>query len=514
MLDALQRSVALKACRAYRTVSLHSALILARLLPLDIRVREAARLYEVKRGSESGDVCADRELEKPVDFREMPHPAHTPELGFESVEDLDPSTVDRLAIVGPHIYTDGSKTEGKVGAALTEWRDEMESGNSTFRLESFCTVFQAEMFALHRAIKRVKEGRIGCAKTSGISLRKAGSAPILRAHAGTTGNERADELARNAALKRKRQRITIAIRCRTPKRFKLKDSPYCACAPDKVQDVLHVLEECPIFGRERAETEAGTGVVVARHGFPALLDDETNRKTFLEFCERVTRSAPISRKRSVTPGFLGATRRVFTSCTDVSKTRFFSRPVLKKNKKNPKIRGREVLVRDVRERRAIYRQKRALTTSSTPYPAHPYDFRFRGAPRKTGNLRPIEKNRCAEAENFLVARSGGNREKPETTWPRGPGSRSPRTTRDTSGDTGAEGEPKTVYRSPLRLVVPARGSKNLNQDKFVRARWRYVCAVFPSSHVARSRKNSGKPETAWPRGSRRRGLRGSGDGSN
>ncbi|GBP96819.1 Putative 115 kDa protein in type-1 retrotransposable element R1DM [Eumeta japonica] len=501
-----------------------------------------------------------------MDFREMPHPAHTPELGFESVEDLDPSTVDRLAIVGPHIYTDGSKTEGKVGAALTEWRDEMESGNSTFRLESFCTVFQAEMFALHKAIKRVKKGKdrlvnIFSDSKSSLQMKCAYS---VRAHAGTTGNERADELARNAALKKKtaadydryplsyakkviraaslgewQQRYTEGgtgeiTKCFFPRvegayrvlsrftitppiaqtltghggfaqylnRFKLKDSPYCACAPDKVQDVLHVLEECPIFGRERAETEAGTGVVVARHGFPALLDDERNRKIFLEFCERVTRR------------FLCATRRVFTSCTDVSKTRFFSRPVLKKNKKNPKIRGREVLVRDVRERCAIYQQKRALTTSSTPYPAHPYDFRFRGAPRKTGNLRPIEKNRCAEAENFLVARSGGNREKPETTWPRGPGSRSPRTTRDTSGDTGAEGEPKTVYRSPLRLVVPARGSKNLNQDKFVRARWRYVCAVFPSSHVARSRKNSGKPETAWPRGSRRRGLRGSGDGSN
>ncbi|GBP78444.1 Putative 115 kDa protein in type-1 retrotransposable element R1DM [Eumeta japonica] len=36
MLDAVQRSVALKACRAHRTVSLHSALILSRLLPLDI----------------------------------------------------------------------------------------------------------------------------------------------------------------------------------------------------------------------------------------------------------------------------------------------------------------------------------------------------------------------------------------------------------------------------------------------------------------------------------------------
>ncbi|GBP65252.1 Lipase member H-B [Eumeta japonica] len=30
-------------------------------------------------------------------------------------------------------------------------------------------------------------------------------------------------------------------------RFKLKNSPYCAYAPDEVKDLLHVLEECPIF---------------------------------------------------------------------------------------------------------------------------------------------------------------------------------------------------------------------------------------------------------------------------
>ncbi|GBP32085.1 Krueppel-like factor 11 [Eumeta japonica] len=45
-------------------------------------------------------------------------------------------------------------------------------------------------------------------------------------------------------------------------RFKLKDSPYCAYVTDKVQDVLHVLEECPIFAREHVETEAGTGVII------------------------------------------------------------------------------------------------------------------------------------------------------------------------------------------------------------------------------------------------------------
>ncbi|GBP91216.1 Putative 115 kDa protein in type-1 retrotransposable element R1DM [Eumeta japonica] len=42
MINAVQRNVALKACRAHRTVSLHSALILPRLLPFDIRARKAA----------------------------------------------------------------------------------------------------------------------------------------------------------------------------------------------------------------------------------------------------------------------------------------------------------------------------------------------------------------------------------------------------------------------------------------------------------------------------------------
>ncbi|GBP72826.1 hypothetical protein EVAR_40327_1 [Eumeta japonica] len=61
-------------------------------------------------------------------------------------------------------------------------------GNSAYRLESFCTVFQAVRLFW------------------------------VRAHAGTTGNERADEVARNAASKGRRQRIMIAFHFRTPKR--------------------------------------------------------------------------------------------------------------------------------------------------------------------------------------------------------------------------------------------------------------------------------------------------------
>ncbi|GBO99369.1 Putative 115 kDa protein in type-1 retrotransposable element R1DM [Eumeta japonica] len=136
MLDAVQRSVALKACRAHRTVSC------------------------IPRSSSRG--CSpDIRLERPVYFGDLPHPAHVPEIGYESVEDLDPQTVDRLAVVGPRIFTDGSRIEGKVGAALTEWRDGRETWYSTLRLDPFCTVFQAEMVALQRAIRRVKNGKDG-----------------------------------------------------------------------------------------------------------------------------------------------------------------------------------------------------------------------------------------------------------------------------------------------------------------------------------------------------------------
>ncbi|GBP29317.1 hypothetical protein EVAR_22688_1 [Eumeta japonica] len=163
MLDAVQHSVALKACQAHRTVSLHSALILSKLLPLNTKVKEAAWLYELKRGTDLGDTFVERELERPVYFGDLPNPAYVPEIGFESVKELGSHTLNRLAVVGPHIYTDGSRIESKVGAALTEWRDGEEAWYSTLRLDSFCTVFQAEMVALQKAIRIMKKGKDGLA---------------------------------------------------------------------------------------------------------------------------------------------------------------------------------------------------------------------------------------------------------------------------------------------------------------------------------------------------------------
>ncbi|GBP14916.1 hypothetical protein EVAR_75490_1 [Eumeta japonica] len=117
MLDIVQRSVTLKACRAHRTVSL-------RLLPLDIRGREAVWLYEVEHDKDLGDTFVDRKLEKPVYFGELSHPAHVSDRVRERRRTR---TLDRLVVVGPHIYTDGSDIEIKVGVALTQWRDGEET---------------------------------------------------------------------------------------------------------------------------------------------------------------------------------------------------------------------------------------------------------------------------------------------------------------------------------------------------------------------------------------------------
>ncbi|GBP73625.1 hypothetical protein EVAR_49247_1 [Eumeta japonica] len=52
-------------------------------------------LLKVKRVKDLEDTFADRELEKPVYFGDLPHPAHMPEIGYKSVEDLDSQTLDK-----------------------------------------------------------------------------------------------------------------------------------------------------------------------------------------------------------------------------------------------------------------------------------------------------------------------------------------------------------------------------------------------------------------------------------
>ncbi|CAK1583201.1 unnamed protein product [Parnassius mnemosyne] len=109
-LNVIQRGFAQKMCKTYRTVSLNAALLLSRLLPLDLRVQEAASLYKAKKG-EPQERIGYRKIEGRVCFLKAQHPAKEVEITYECLEDTQPETLRKHNIMGDQIYTDGSKIE-------------------------------------------------------------------------------------------------------------------------------------------------------------------------------------------------------------------------------------------------------------------------------------------------------------------------------------------------------------------------------------------------------------------
>ena len=49
------------------------------------------------------------------------------------------------------VYTDGSKIDGGVGAGVSVWQKNREIFSKSFGLPPYCTVYQAELFAIQKA---------------------------------------------------------------------------------------------------------------------------------------------------------------------------------------------------------------------------------------------------------------------------------------------------------------------------------------------------------------------------
>ncbi|XP_045537326.1 uncharacterized protein LOC123721737 [Papilio machaon] len=375
LLDRVQRGFAQKIVRAYRTVSLNAAVALAGLLPLDLRVQEAALLYEVKKGH-SQRVLRDRDLERPTKYEEAEHPAHLEGLQFDCLTDGD--EVAQRATVDVRIYTDGSKIDGRVGAALSIWDGAAETSCRKLKLGNFCTVYQAELYALYEAVKfvvRSPSRRFGIYSDSRSALESLRSIDSLhplvgeirrmvkgcveagkevrlnwiKAHVGVEGNERADQLAKQAAVgvktkphydkvpvsfvkrqlrldsldewnRRYKEGVTasttrvffpdaisaypvlrkleldpVLVQVLTGHggfaeylhRFKCKTSPSCICDPARGESVLHAIVECPVFGRKRVEFETATKEKISLENINNLIRNKESRTKFIEYCKEI-----------------------------------------------------------------------------------------------------------------------------------------------------------------------------------------------------------------------------------
>ncbi|KAJ2939998.1 hypothetical protein O0L34_g14030 [Tuta absoluta] len=374
-LGTVQRGFAQKMCKAYRTVSLNSALVLAGVLPLDLRVKEAASLHRIKGGA-TLPILGDREIERQTPATEVPHPAVLADLKITNLRNRE--DVEENSSCAVKIFTDGSKIGGRVGAALSVWESDAEIRTVKLCLPSYCTVYQAELLAIREATRRMRTNgavsfgiysdsmaalqtvtNLGSLHPLAVESRenityvsrqnKAVSLYWIKAHAGLEGNERADQLAKEAAAASMKQKphydlfpISFAKRqlrlesiCEWDKRykssevagttkiffpdvttayrvirkfeptflstqlltghggfseylcrFKCKESPSCICDPNVNESVPHIIMECPAFGLDRFEIESKLDIKITADNIQCIMLDK-RRKVFMNYCLKI-----------------------------------------------------------------------------------------------------------------------------------------------------------------------------------------------------------------------------------
>ncbi|XP_037292537.1 uncharacterized protein LOC119188787 [Manduca sexta] len=118
---------------------------------------EGERLPIRNKEGYSRRVVGDREVERPVAYGELEHPAQRSMVRYRCL--ADGAEVNQITSQCLCIYTDGSKIQDRVGAAISIWENAAETRSKKFKMESFCTVYQAELLALHGATEEaVKSG--------------------------------------------------------------------------------------------------------------------------------------------------------------------------------------------------------------------------------------------------------------------------------------------------------------------------------------------------------------------
>ncbi|XP_052741129.1 putative 115 kDa protein in type-1 retrotransposable element R1DM [Bicyclus anynana] len=379
-LDRINRMFGILICKGHKTISGTSAKILGGLLPLDLRSLEKKSLYEAKRTKQI-DQLPGRPMEIKASPFSLPHPALRTTIPFDCVENQE--QVEEVSKNEPCIFTDGSKIEGKVGAAISVWVEGKEVHYKLYPLEGYCSVYQAELVAVRGALETIasknylQKSHIFCDSRAalqslsnpqnlnpivveirdiGRNLCRSGKQVQfhwIRAHVGTEGNERADNLAKTAATKSKTRKVydrfpvSLAkhlIRANTIStwqdiynsevtgvtsrtffpnvkqayktldhikmdnlkaqiltghggfksylfRFKLAADPFCSCDNATLETIEHLLTECPRFSLLRHDCESKMGLALVTNNLYVAINSEKFRSCFMAYACQVARIA-------------------------------------------------------------------------------------------------------------------------------------------------------------------------------------------------------------------------------
>jgi len=128
----------IKIAKAFRTLSYEASCVLARVRPIRLATEEKVRTYKATHNN--------MEYDAPLEVRYWPHLVEIPLI-------REPTEILHNVI---NIFTDGSKTGGKIGAAAVIMKDDKIIHQSKFRLHERCSNNQAEQVAIVKALEQIQ----------------------------------------------------------------------------------------------------------------------------------------------------------------------------------------------------------------------------------------------------------------------------------------------------------------------------------------------------------------------
>jgi hypothetical protein len=138
----VQRLINIRLERACRTVSNEAKCILTGLTLIDIKIEEAAQLYQLTRGSRKHEMVFDQDM----GVKHWLHPAVKVTILQDNNEDSSTT----------QIFTDRSKSEQGVGAGIAVYRSVTHTNSSKYRLNKKCTNNQAGQMAILKSLEYIE----------------------------------------------------------------------------------------------------------------------------------------------------------------------------------------------------------------------------------------------------------------------------------------------------------------------------------------------------------------------
>ncbi|XP_023235525.1 uncharacterized protein LOC111634923 [Centruroides sculpturatus] len=244
---SVQRTFAIRSCRAYRTAPTDALLAIANITPIHIKINSVIRTYNLMKvnkdhqtkGSEFAPTDSDSQAEEDHKITQLIKRHGIDNYINNTVDQHHPAERNNIHIsredgsLGPNynwiIYTDGACNEKGTGAAVVIYNgDNTVAHEKYYKLASFCNSNQAELWAMERAlfllVKNIKnlKGSINICTDSRNAIRcingkkKNTSLGVniqhlarhiskkrklifswIPGHSGSQGNSRADKLAAN-----------------------------------------------------------------------------------------------------------------------------------------------------------------------------------------------------------------------------------------------------------------------------------------------------------------------------